>query len=85
MQVLTIDFETYWDKQFSLGKLTTEEYVRDPGKEAKTRLDEIGAYVRELEATQAMLKGYGQALGTARREFEAQRPKPDEEPEESTR
>lgn len=30
MQVLTIDFETYWDKQFSLGKLTTEEYVRDP-------------------------------------------------------
>jgi len=30
MQVITIDFETYWDKQFSLGKLTTEEYIRDP-------------------------------------------------------
>jgi len=27
--LLTIDFETYYDKQFSLSKLTTEEYVRD--------------------------------------------------------
>ena len=27
--ILTIDFETYYDKQFSLSKLTTEEYVRD--------------------------------------------------------
>ena len=26
---LTIDFETYYDKQFSLSKLTTEEYIRD--------------------------------------------------------
>ena len=29
MKVLTIDFETYYDRQFSLSKLTTEEYVRD--------------------------------------------------------
>jgi DNA polymerase len=27
--ILTIDFETYYDKEFSLSKLTTEEYVRD--------------------------------------------------------
>lgn len=27
--LLTIDFETYYDKQFSLSKLTTEEYIRD--------------------------------------------------------
>ena len=27
--ILTIDFESYYDKQFSLSKLTTEEYVRD--------------------------------------------------------
>ena len=27
--ILTIDFETYYDKKFSLSKLTTEEYVRD--------------------------------------------------------
>ena len=30
MQLITIDFETYYDQEFSLGKLTTEEYVRSP-------------------------------------------------------
>ena len=30
MEVLTVDFETYYDKEYSLSKLTTEEYVRDP-------------------------------------------------------
>ncbi len=29
MNILTIDFETYYDKGFSLSKLTTEEYIRD--------------------------------------------------------
>jgi len=29
MDLITIDFETYYDKDFSLSKLTTEEYVRD--------------------------------------------------------
>lgn len=28
MSIITIDFETYYDKQFSLSKMTTEEYVR---------------------------------------------------------
>ena len=30
MQILTIDFETYYDRTFSLSKVTTEEYIRDP-------------------------------------------------------
>ena len=30
MQILTIDFETYYDSKFSLSKLTTEEYIRSP-------------------------------------------------------
>ena len=30
MNIITIDFETYYDKQFSLSKLTTEQYVRSP-------------------------------------------------------
>ena len=30
MTILTIDFETYYDRGFSLSKITTEEYIRDP-------------------------------------------------------
>ena len=30
VRVLTIDFETYWDSDYTLSKMTTEEYVRDP-------------------------------------------------------
>jgi DNA polymerase len=28
MSIITLDFETYYDQQFSLSKLTTEEYIR---------------------------------------------------------
>ena len=40
MHILTIDFETYYDRQFSLSKVTTEEYVRDP------RFEVIGVAVK---------------------------------------
>jgi len=30
MDLITVDFETYYDKEFSLSKMTTEEYIRDP-------------------------------------------------------
>ena len=30
MDIITVDFETYYDKQFSLSKLTTEQYIRSP-------------------------------------------------------
>ena len=30
MDLITIDMETYYDKDFSLSKMTTEEYIRDP-------------------------------------------------------
>ena len=30
MDIVTIDFETYYDQQFSLSKMTTEAYIRDP-------------------------------------------------------
>lgn len=41
MKIITIDFETYYDRQFSLSKITTEEYVRSPDFEV------IGVAVKE--------------------------------------
>jgi DNA polymerase len=30
MKIITIDFETYYNREYSLSKLTTEEYIRSP-------------------------------------------------------
>lgn len=30
MQLVTLDFETYFDSDYTLSKMTTEEYIRDP-------------------------------------------------------
>ena len=30
MNILTLDFETYYSQEFSLTKITNEEYVRSP-------------------------------------------------------
>ena len=38
--ILTVDFETYYSQQFSLSKITTEEYVRD------SRFEAIGVSVK---------------------------------------
>ena len=40
MDLITLDFETFYSKEYSLGKLTTEEYVRDP------RFEVIGVGVK---------------------------------------
>lgn len=40
MQSLTIDFETYYTKEYGLNKFTTEEYIRDP------RFEVIGVAVK---------------------------------------
>ena len=40
MDIVTIDFETYYDRQYSLSKMTTEAYVRDP------RFEVIGVCVK---------------------------------------
>ena len=40
MNIITIDFETYYDKDYSLSKMTTEEYIRDE------RFEVIGVSVK---------------------------------------
>jgi len=40
MKIITIDFETYYDKEFSLSKMTTEEYIRD------SRFEVIGVGIK---------------------------------------
>lgn len=40
MQIITLDFETYYDQGYSLSKMTTEEYIRDD------RFEVIGVSVK---------------------------------------
>jgi len=40
LDLITVDFETYYDKKYSLTKMTTEEYIRDP------RFEVIGVGVK---------------------------------------
>ena len=51
MNIITVDFETYYDKQFSLSKLTTEEYIRSPEFEV------IGVGVKVNNEETAWLSG----------------------------
>ena len=43
MDILNIDFETFYDQKFSLSKMTTEEYIRDP------QFETIGVAVKRNE------------------------------------
>lgn len=49
--MITIDFETFYDKDFSLSKLTTEEYVRD------ARFEVIGVAVKVGDAQTEWFSG----------------------------
>lgn len=51
MNILTIDFETYWAQDFSLSKITTEEYVRSE------RFQIIGMGIKLNEGETAWLSG----------------------------
>ena len=58
MDIITIDFETYYDKQVSLTKLTTEEYIRSPDFEV------IGVAVKVNEEETVWLSGALDVLKT---------------------
>lgn len=51
MKILTIDFETYYSQSFSLTKMTTEEYVRDP------QFQVIGVSVQEDDGEPVWFSG----------------------------
>lgn len=51
MDVYTLDFETYYDKDFSLSKITTEEYVRSP------EFETIGLGIKKNDGPTYWLEG----------------------------
>ena len=51
MDVYVIDTETYYDKDYSLSKLTTEEYINDP------RFELIGLSIKKNECTAEWYSG----------------------------
>jgi len=51
MQIVTADFETYYDKDYSLSKMTNEEYVRDP------RFEVVMLGVRWPDGTKEVISG----------------------------
>ena len=63
MDLITLDFETYYSKEFSLGKLTTEEYIRDP------RFEVIGVGVKVNEQETEWASGTREELTTYLKTF----------------
>ena len=51
MSIITLDFETYYDKEFSLRRMTTEEYIRDK------RFETIGVGVKIDDAETKWVSG----------------------------
>ena len=56
MNIITLDFETYYDREFSLSKITTEEYVRDD------RFEVIGVAVKENDNETEWFSGTGEEV-----------------------
>jgi len=51
MRLITLDFETYYDKEYSLSKMTTEEYINDP------RFEAIGFGAKDGDGTEIWRTG----------------------------
>jgi len=64
MNIITIDFETYYDKAFSLSKITTEEYIRDD------QFEVIGIAVKENGNETRWITGSHDEVATALAEYD---------------
>jgi len=63
LNIITLDFETYYDQECSLSKLTTEEYVRDDrfeviGVAVKVNDEDTVWFSGDFEETQTFLYGF---------------------------
>jgi len=58
MNIITLDFETYYDRDYSLSKITTEEYVRDD------RFEVIGVAVKVNDEDAVWSSGSVESLTT---------------------
>lgn len=67
MQLITLDFETFYDRDFSLTKLTTEEYIRDP------RFEVIGVGVKVGDETAVWGSGTKEEIGDWLKSFEMEK------------
>src|SRR5215472_3252812 len=56
MNIVTLDFETYYDDEYTLSKMTTEAYVRDP------RFEVHGCAISVNGAAATWLHDYGPHL-----------------------
>ena len=61
--IITVDFETYYDREFSLSKMTTEEYVRDD------RFEVIGVGVKVDDADTVWFSGTHEETASFMSEF----------------
>ena len=63
MDLITLDFETYYSKDYSLKKLTTEEYVRDP------RFEVLGVAIKVNNGDTEWASGTQEQLKTFLQEY----------------
>lgn len=59
MDLYVVDFETYYDREYSLSKMTTEEYVRDP------RFEVIGVAIKKDACRTRWFSGTMEEIGAA--------------------
>jgi DNA polymerase len=64
MSLITIDFESYYSKDFGFSKLTTEEYIRDP------RFEVIGVAVQVDDGTPIWFSGTKEETRKFLRQFD---------------
>jgi len=64
VNILTIDFETYYSREFSLTKVTTEEYIRSP------QFETIGVAVQINDGEPEWFSGDGEAMHQFLKKFD---------------